>query len=156
MKAYRGKGARLIVDVVREPSPTELDNAAPMRMASDVASLFRWLQDLGKIPREREAFVVVALNARHKPIAWHVVSIGTMLGTSVHPREVFRPMLVAGATAVVVAHNHPSGDPRPSAEDADVTTRLRDAGDLLGITVLDHVVVGDGRHYSFAEGGSLR
>lgn len=69
----------------------------------------------------------------------------------VHPREVFGPAVALSATAIVVAHNHPSGDPTPSAEDRAVTDRLRAAGELLGIELLDHVVIGDERYYSFAD-----
>jgi DNA repair protein RadC len=72
----------------------------------------------------------------------------------VHPREVFGPAVALAATAIIVAHNHPSGDPTPSANDRAVTDRLRQAGELLGIPLLDHVVIGDARYYSFADEAS--
>ncbi|MBL9076102.1 MAG: DNA repair protein RadC [Planctomycetes bacterium] len=99
----------------------------------------------------RESFYAMLLDTRHRVLALHVVSTGGLDGAPVHPREVFSPAIRDGAAAVVVAHNHPSGDPTPSAEDRLVTARLREAGQLVGIAVLDHLVVGDDRYYSFAD-----
>ncbi len=99
----------------------------------------------------RESFFVVLLDVRHRVMSLQVVSTGSVDATPVHPREVFSPAIRDGAAAVVVAHNHPSGDPSPSAEDRLVTDRLRDVGVLVGITLLDHLVVGAERYYSFAE-----
>jgi DNA repair protein RadC len=90
-----------------------------------------------------------------------VVAIGSLTAALVHAREVFKPAVLANAAAVILAHNHPSGDPEPSREDRELTERLVKAGRLLGITVLDHVIVGEERFYSFADqhlipnGGSL-
>lgn len=95
-----------------------------------------------------EVFGVLLLDNRNKPFAWFEASRGTVNGTQVHPREVFGPAIRNGATSLIVAHNHPAGDPSRSAEDVAVTKRLRDAGDLLGIPVLDHVIIGDGRYSS--------
>ena len=80
------------------------------------------------------------LDGRHRPIAHQVVSIGTASASLVHPREVFQPAILVGACAVIVAHNHPSGDPTPSAEDREITRRLAQAGALLGVSLLDSVV----------------
>jgi len=91
----------------------------------------------------REHFVAIYLDARHAPIGWQVVSIGLANQCLVHPREVFQAAVGLGALAVVFAHNHPSGDPSPSEEDEAVTVRLREAGALLGIEVLDSIVVGE-------------
>jgi DNA repair protein RadC len=99
----------------------------------------------------RESFWVVLLDVRHRVLGLHSVTTGLVDATPVHPREVFAPAIRDGALAVVVAHNHPSGDPQPSAEDRAVTDRLRDVGNLVGIPMLDHVVVGTDRYYSFAE-----
>ena len=101
----------------------------------------------------REEFLVLCLDAKNDPIGWHVVSTGTLTHALVHPREVFQAAILMNAAAVVIAHNHPSGDPTPSQEDRMLTTRLVSAGHLLGIRVLDHVVVGDGRYVSFADQG---
>ena len=103
-----------------------------------------------------EVFGVLCLTTRGTIIGFHEVSRGSLNVTIVHPREIFKAALLANAAAVILAHNHPSGDPSPSPEDHTITTRLRRAGRLLGIEVLDHVVVGhDGRYYSFYEQGSL-
>jgi DNA repair protein RadC len=76
---------------------------------------------------------------------------GSVIGVEIHPREVFRPLVRMAAAGAVLVHNHPSGDPTPSAEDVELTRRLREAGALLGIPVIDHVVVGDGSFRSIAE-----
>jgi len=105
---------------------------------------------------DREQFVVALLTVRHRLIGLHTVSVGCLTSSLVHPREVFKPALLASAAALVVAHNHPSGDPEPSAEDIALTRRLVSAGTLLGIEVLDHVILGeDGRHVSLKERGLL-
>ena len=92
---------------------------------------------------DQEKFVVALLDTKHTPMAVVVVTVGTLDASLVHPREVFRPAIVEGAAAVVVSHNHPSGDATPSREDIEVDKRLQEAGTLLGITVLDHIVYGD-------------
>jgi DNA repair protein RadC len=100
----------------------------------------------------REHFLAIYLDGRHRPIAHQVVSIGTATASLIHPREIFQPALLVGAVAILVAHNHPSGDPAPSAEDQAVTDRLRRAGDLLGVSVLDSIVWTSGGAYcSFRE-----
>lgn len=95
----------------------------------------------------REHFVAIYLDGRHRPIADRIVSIGTATASLVHPREVFQPAVALGACALLIGHNHPSGDPAPSAEDLDVTRRLAEAGRLLGIALLDHVVWERGRRF---------
>lgn len=102
-----------------------------------------------------EVFGMLCLTTKHRVIAYHEVSRGTLDSTLVHPREVFKAAVVANAAAIVIAHNHPSGDPTPTADDLAVTRRLVATGDLLGIAVLDHIVVGEGRYYSFKEGCHL-
>jgi DNA repair protein RadC len=103
--------------------------------------------------REQEHFCVLLLNARHELIALVETSRGGLNAASVEPREVFREAIRRGAHAVIVAHNHPSGNPEPSPDDARLTSILRQAGALLGVAVLDHVVVGDGRFVSLRERG---
>lgn len=102
-----------------------------------------------------ETFGMLALDVRHRVRAERVVSVGTLTTSLVHPREVFREAIVARAAAVIVFHNHPSGDPEPSAEDVSLTRRLVRAGDLLGIELLDHLVLGHGRAVSLKERGCL-
>lgn len=118
-RKYRGKEPR----VIRGPD--------------DVAALFG-----RKIKREqREQFLVVLLNARHEVMAKEIVSLGSLNASIIHPREVFKPAILASAASIVLVHNHPSGDPEPSEEDLSITKRLVEAGDLLGIGVLDHVII---------------
>lgn len=93
---------------------------------------------------EKENFHVLLLDGKHRYVRHERVSEGILTTSLVHPREVFRPALFAAAAAIIAVHNHPSGDPEPSREDLEVTRRLQDAGKLLGIPVLDHVIVGDG------------
>ena len=99
----------------------------------------------------REHFVTLMLDGRHRPIAYQVVSVGTATASLVHPREVFQAAVGVGAVALIVAHNHPSGDPSPSREDREVTERLLRAGELLGIRLLDSVVVTESGYVSIRE-----
>lgn len=101
---------------------------------------------------DREHFVVLLLDTHHQIIGIHTVTIGTLDTSLIHPREVFKPAILANASAVLLAHNHPSGDPTPSAEDRAVTRQLVAAGELIGIQVVDHVILGDAPRYaSFLE-----
>lgn len=104
---------------------------------------------------EREAFFVLLLDARGRARRLHVISIGTMTASIVHPREVFRPAILHGAITVVLAHNHPSGNPSPSAEDLSISKRIVNAGVLLGIDVVDFIVVGADTHVSLAKEGRI-
>lgn len=104
---------------------------------------------------KKEHFMILCLNARRQLVHDEMVSVGTLSASLVHPREVFSPAIVHGAAAVVALHNHPSGDPTPSAEDREVTRRLQKAGELLGIPLADHVVVCESAFFSFREHGIL-
>ena len=109
----------------------------PIRGPDDVVAVIGT-----KLRKEaREHFLVLLLNARHEVIGKETVSIGSLNASIVHPREVFKPALLASAASVVLVHNHPSGDPEPSEEDLNITKRLVEAGELLSIGVLDHVIV---------------
>jgi hypothetical protein len=103
-----------------------------------------------------EVFAVACLSTRHRVLSWHVVSRGTPSATSVSLPDVFVPAcLTPGTTGIVVLHNHPSGDPTPSPDDVQLTRRLELAGAILDLAVLDHLIVGDGRYFSFREAGAL-
>lgn len=122
---------------------------SPKRIRSprDVARIFRSF-----LPgADREYFVVLLLNGKHQVNALNVVAIGSLMMAVVSPREVFKPAVEANAAAMVVCHNHPSGDPTPSREDHALTQRLVQAGQIIGIPVQDHVIVGEKRHVSFAK-----
>lgn len=102
---------------------------------------------------DRERFLALYLDTRHRVAAVETVSIGSLNASLVHPREVFKPAVAMSAAAVVVAHNHPSGDPRPSDDDLELTSRLDRCGDLLGIALLDHLVAGGEEIISIREYG---
>ncbi len=123
----------------------------PIKAGADVNSL------LGPRLRDqsKEQFVALLLDARHRLLREERVSIGTLTGSLVHPREVFRPAIRESAVAIIVAHNHPSGDPTPSREDIEVTDRLAQVGRLVGISLLDHVIVGDDDYVSLREAGYM-
>ena len=103
--------------------------------------------------KRHEVFIVLLLDAKHAVIQEKTVSQGSLTSSLVHPREVFKEAVRESAAAVIFLHNHPSGDPKPSQEDRALTVRLQEAGDILGVQVLDHVVIGDGRYVSFADEG---
>jgi DNA repair protein RadC len=102
-----------------------------------------------------EEFHVLLLDTQNRVVRDLQVTRGTLDASLVHPREVFRPAIVESAASVILVHNHPSGDPSPSAEDRAVTRQLRTAGQQIGIDVIDHVIVGEGRYVSFSEAGLL-
>jgi DNA repair protein RadC len=104
---------------------------------------------------DREQFLVCGLDARHCIIGANIVSVGSLTLSIVHPREVFKPLILMNAAAWICAHNHPSDDPAPSEEDRQLTIRLKQGADLLGIPLLDHLVLADARCYSFADHGWL-
>ena len=122
-----------------------------IREGADVAALLR--------PRfraeKREHFLVLPLTAKNEVLMVADVSVGTLTNTLVHPREVFEPPIRCGAAHIILVHNHPSGDPAPSAEDHRLTRVLKDAGALLGIPVTDHVILGGAAFFSFSEEGML-
>jgi DNA repair protein RadC len=118
-----------------------------MRDAAQVFEAFRQHFE----PLEREQFVAVLLDGKNRILGFNIVSTGSLTAALVHPREVFKPAILASAAAIVLVHNHPSGDPEPSAEDRAITERLKQAGELVGIRVLDHVVIGEDSYRSFAE-----
>ncbi len=120
----------------------------------DAADVFRLVKDRAQ-SEEVEVFNVILLNGKNKVMACSEVSRGSLTAALCHPREIFRLAIAWGAAAVILQHNHPSGDPTPSAEDRTITDRLRQVGELVGIRVLDHVVVGTGEAFcSLAESGS--
>jgi DNA repair protein RadC len=136
--------------VVRERRPG-YGRGGTMRTSSEVYGAFRSRFEAA----DREEFLAVVLDGKNRVQGFNVVSVGSLTASLVHPREVFKAAILANAAAVIVLHNHPSGDPTPSSEDIAITQRLRQAGEILGVNVLDHVVIGDGRYISFADEGLL-
>jgi DNA repair protein RadC len=147
MTALRASWRTVRLSLVRETADAPFPQPGTLHTGRDAVGLVRAL--LRADPRE--SFVAIYLDNRHRPLAVHRVSVGTCDSAPVHPREVYCPAVALACAAVVVAHNHPSGDPTPSPEDRLVTERLRRAGEVLGIELLDHVVLGEARYFSFAE-----
>jgi DNA repair protein RadC len=105
--------------------------------------------------RPQEHFITISLNGAHEVIATRVITIGLVNSSQIHPREVFSSAITDRATAIIIAHNHPSGNLLPSEEDRKVTTRLSQSGDLLGIKVLDHIIFSLNNYYSFQENNTI-
>ena len=106
----------------------------------------------------REAFWAIGVNPKNRPVIEYLVGLGTADSAPAHPREVFAPAMYAGAVSVLLAHNHPSGDKTPSRQDESLTTRMRDAGELLGVKLLDHLIITvepEYNFYSFQQHGLL-
>lgn len=143
----RAAALRAAFGLARRLAESRAAPGTPVQHGGDVA---RVVLEAARGTR-RESFFVLLLDGRHRIQGLRVVSTGSLQQAPVHPREVFGPAIREGAAAVVVAHNHPSGDPEPSPEDRSVTERLRMVGELVGIEVLDHVVVGEDRYFSFAD-----
>jgi DNA repair protein RadC len=120
--------------------------------ARDVAELL--VPQYGSKPVEQ--FGVLLLDTKHRVLRTRLLSIGTLDASIVHPREVFREAASGGAAAIIVFHNHPSGDPTPSGDDVALTKRLIRAGDVMGIDVLDHVILAENRFHSLREAGDLK
>ena len=136
---------KIKIEVVRESSAKE----APQ--VTNSQHVFDMMYEEAK-KQDRECFWVVCLNGKNKVAGVNMASMGSLTSSTVHPREVFKPAILANAAGVILVHNHPSGDPTPSREDKEVTKRLKDAGGILGINVLDHIIIG-GNCYSSLEGG---
>lgn len=100
-----------------------------------------------------EHFYAVLLDNKHRRIKDVLVSKGSLTASIVHPRDIYRPVIEHSAAAVIFVHNHPSGDPTPSKEDISITQRLREVGDLMGVRVLDHIIIGKGRYVSLVDDG---
>jgi DNA repair protein RadC len=147
------KAAQLMaaLEIGRRSLGAALRRGIRVRSSSDVfrhyAPGFRHLK--------KEVFRAIYLDTKHRVIRDVMISTGSLNRNIVHPREVFSPAVREAASAVIVAHNHPSGDPEPSAEDLDLTRRLVRAGEIMGIGLLDHLIIGDGCYVSLSERGAV-
>ena len=159
-------GSQGILNIQRQPKPSNqyavpryrvtlvrenraVPPSSPLNSSVGAAALLRPL--FAHV--DREQFLICGLDAKHAIIGVNVVSVGSLTLSIVHPREVFKPLILMNAAAWICAHNHPSGDPTPSQEDRVLTSRLKQGADLLGITLLDHLILADERVYSFADQG---
>jgi DNA repair protein RadC len=137
------------LEIAKRFGEHEFKPGEPLRGSHDVYAHFR-----ERLAAERrEHFYAVLLDNKHRKIKEVAVSQGSLTASIVHPRDVFAPVVRESAAAVIFVHNHPSGDPTPSKEDIEITRRLREVGDLMGVRVLDHIVIGKGRYVSFVDDG---
>jgi DNA repair protein RadC len=138
------------VQLVRERTVTG-EQRRSIRNPDDVVAILR--DEL--LESDREKLISVMLNAKNVVIGMEVVSVGSLTASVVTARELFKSAILASAAAVIISHNHPSGDPTPSQDDIRLTERISKAGELLGIKLLDHVIIGELGHYSFSDAGRL-
>ena len=138
------------VELVREPVPTYSGQIS-------ICSATQVLPYLDQIRfADREQFACIHLTARNNPISLEIVSIGSLNSSLVHPREIFKAAIINNAAALILAHNHPSAETNPSRQDLELTKRLSQAGEILGIEVLDHIIVtSSGQFLSMKEAGML-
>ncbi len=150
MKAATRHIPLVSVRLVRERS-VPYHAGRKLTCAEEVHALFRDLaEDL-----DREAVWVVCLATNGRPVCLSQISLGTLNATQLNPREVLKTALLANARSLILVHNHPSGDPAPSAEDRAATARVRAAAEVMDVTLLDHLIIGDGCYYSFREAGEM-
>lgn len=142
------KQAEQLIEMLRRV----MQNETPCRVSCPL-DVYRLSLDLVSLYQEH--FVVFFLNTKNRIIRRETITIGSLSATVIHPREVFRAAIQHSSAAIVCVHNHPSGDPTPSFEDIEVTRRLVDAGKIIGIDVLDHVIVGRDGYVSLKEGGLI-
>lgn len=140
--------ARYRNEVVRDDAPEWVS----MRFTKP-EQVYEMFRDLRR--ETKEHFVVLHLDGKNRIVCFDRVSIGSLNQAIVHPREVFKTACLSNAAAILLVHNHPTGDPNPSSEDIAITKRLKESGDILGIRVLDHIIVGDDEFLSFVEQGLL-
>jgi DNA repair protein RadC len=138
---------------------TVMEEADTLKLDSPELAVKFWRANVQPMPifdDNKEHLAVLLLNTRYHIKSWNLVSIGSVNESIAHPREVFRAALVAGSYALILMHNHPSGDPAPSQADHGLTRRLAEGAELLQIKLLDHVIIGhDSRYFSFKEAGVL-
>ncbi len=138
-----------VLEIARRLGEEEFIVGTSFRSSYDVYAHFR--ERLAAARTER--FYAVLLDNKNRKLKEVCISQGSLTASIVHPRDVFAPVIRESAAAVIFVHNHPSGDPTPSAEDIEITRRLRQVGDLVGVRVLDHIVIGKGRYLSLADSG---
>lgn len=139
------------IELGRRVAKTTPQERWAIRSPEDVSKLM--MEEMRHLTQEH--FVCLFLNTKNQVIAQHTIFIGSLNSSIVHPREVFKEAIRRSSAAIICLHNHPSGDPTPSKEDIEVTKRLISVGQIVGIDVLDHVIIGDGRFYSLKEKGLI-
>lgn len=140
-----------LVDVVLERKGSQMFEGRRVRSPEDAADIIRdFIGD-----SDREKFVVLGMSTKNEPTVLQVVHTGSINASIVHPRDVMKALILANSAVCVISHNHPSGDPTPSPEDIDVTERLVEAGKIIGIDVLDHIILGTNKFLSMKEKGYM-
>ncbi len=140
----------LVKDAPVVPAEIQPFVGIQFRCSNDI---YRAFEKLASLPVE--TFLVVHLDSKNRMVGMTTCSIGIMTSSLVHPREVFRTAIANMTAGLIFIHNHPSGDPEPSKEDLDITKRLCEVGELIGIRCLDHIIIGQGRYFSFADQGLM-
>lgn len=142
------------LELVKEKATNYGDKEFTINNPSNIANFLSQACKMDK--QAEEILVLICLDTKNKITGYHEVSRGTVNSSLVHPREVFKRALLNNANAIIIAHNHPSGNTYPSAEDLKITRRIKEAGELLGVELLDHVIIGDnGDFYSFKRDDTL-
>jgi DNA repair protein RadC len=139
------------IELGRRLARTSMNDTITIRSPQDVATYL--MEDLRYL--QKEHFVCLFLNTKNHVIAQETLSMGSLNASIVHPREVFRAAIKRSSAAIICVHNHPSGDPTPSPEDIQMTARLVEAGQIIGIEVLDHIILGDQNFVSLKEKGFM-
>jgi DNA repair protein RadC len=157
LRAIKGIGpakaaaVKAVMEISKRYATEKVSQGTVFSRSADVFAHFHQrLRD-----RKKECFYILLLDSKNRAIREERISEGTLTSSLVHPRETFAPAIRESAASLIVVHNHPSGDPHPSREDEEITRRLVEGGKLLGIGVLDHIIIGEGRYYSFADKGRL-
>lgn len=170
MRKYGGKTEQLEWSMVKEDGkkhvPAKRVDIVSLRLVKESSLLYKdrsirspedgynlFKQFLGEL--DREYFVVMCLDVKNQPTAINVCHIGSLNASLVHPREVMKAAILSNSASIIALHNHPSGQPEPSPEDIDVTKRLAEAGSIIGIELLDHLIVGDSRYVSLKDKGYI-
>lgn len=157
LKKIKGMGnckaaeVKAAIELGKRIGSLDREERAVIRMPKDAAELI--MQDMRYL--DREHFRAILLNVKNQILDVVTISIGTVNSSLVHPRELFKDAIRTSSSGVILVHNHPSGDPSPSRQDKDLTTRLIEAGKVLGIEILDHIIIGDNRYVSFKETGLM-
>ncbi|MBI3785560.1 MAG: DNA repair protein RadC [Deltaproteobacteria bacterium] len=138
-----------VLEFAKRYGETEWRVGDPFKGPADIYAHFRETLAV----EMHEHFYAVMLDNKHRKIREVLVSKGSLTSSIVHPRDVFAQVVRHSAAAIVFVHNHPSGDPTPSREDIEITRRLRDVGEIIGVRVLDHIIIGKGRYVSFVDDG---
>jgi len=136
--------------IVKEEITDYLKTGTRYTTPQQVSETFQFL-----MKETKEMFITLHLDGKNRIICMDLVSIGSLNQSIVHPRELFKTACLSNAAAIICVHQHPTGDPTPSSEDISITRRLKEAGEIMGIRLLDHIIVGDGEYLSFVERGLL-